>query len=90
MTSSATAAAILVLFNRTASSAIVITFTLEVTCVTAGTEWRVSLLTRIIVTIDTATYRSFVTASTTWISTVIARVVTIAVMSEDIRGPAVC
>jgi len=88
MTSTGTA--ILVLFDGAISSAIVITFTFEITRMTAGTEWRVSFLIRIIVPIDTATYRSFVTASTAWITTVIAWVVTIAVMAEVAWCPAVC
>ncbi len=89
MASPAATAAILVLFNSTAFSANVIAFTFEVTCMTAGTEWRVSFLIRIIVSIDTATYRSFVTASTAWIASVIARVV-IRAMPEDVWCPAVC
>jgi hypothetical protein len=90
MTSPATAAAILVLFNRAASSADVIAFTLEITRMTTGTEWRVSKLIWIIITIDTATYWSFVTASTAWVASVIARVVAIAVMAEDVWCPSVC
>jgi len=90
MTSPAAAAAILVLFDSTASSANVIPFTSEITRMTAGTEWRVSFLIRIIVSIDTATYRSSVTASTAWIASVIAWVVTAAVMAEVAWCPAVC
>ena len=83
-----TAAAILVLFDSTALSTDVIAFTFEIIRMTAGTGWRVSVLIRIIVIIDTAAYQSCVTASTARIASVVARVVTIA-MSEDAWCPAV-
>jgi hypothetical protein len=38
----ATLAAVLVLLDGTTPAANVIAFTLEITCMTAGTEWRVS------------------------------------------------
>ena len=41
MTSSAAAAAILVLFDSTILSTIVIAFAFEITRMTAGAEWRV-------------------------------------------------
>ena len=41
MTSPAAAAAILVLCDSTILAANVITFTIEIICMTAGTEWRV-------------------------------------------------
>jgi len=85
----ATLAAVLVLLDGTTPAANVIAFTLEITRMTAGTEWRVSFLIRIIVTIDTATYRSFVTARTTRIPSVVARVV-LRGMPKVGRRPAVC
>jgi hypothetical protein len=89
MTSSATAAAVLVLFDGTTPAANVIAFTAEITRMTAGTEWRVSKLIWIIITIDTTAYRSFVTASTAWIASVVAWIVPRA-MPEVGRRPAVC
>ncbi len=83
-------AAILVLLDSTVFTTIMIAFTFEITCMTAGTEWRVSRFIRIIVTTQTGTYRSSVTASTARIASVIARVVTIAVMAEAGWCPAVC
>ncbi len=77
-----TGSTVLVLFDSTALSSVVVTFTFKVTCMTARTEWRVSQLIRIIITIDTATYRSFVTAITAWIASVVAGVVAITVMAE--------
>ena len=90
MTSSAATAAILVLFDSTTPAANMITFAFEVIRMTAGTEWRVLKLIRIIVPINTTAYRSFVTASTTRIPSVVARVVPLRAMAEDVRCPAVC
>lgn len=90
MTSSATTAAILVLFDGTTPAANVIAFTAEITRMTAGTEWRVLKLIGIIVPINTTAYRSFVTASTTRIPSVVARVVPLRAMAKDVRCPAVC
>ena len=68
---------VLVLFDSAIFTTVVITLTLEIFSMATSAEWPVFQLVRIIATIDTATYRPFVTAITTGVSSMIAWVVTI-------------
>ena len=86
MTSPAAAAAIFVLFDSTAFSAIVITFTFEITLMTGGTEGRVSgrgVGKR-------KAYARAMAAATPWVPSMVAGVVASRVMTEDAWCPAVC
>lgn len=79
-------ATILVLFDSTASSAIMIPFTFKITLMTGSAERRVSgrgIYKRYTYTITVAT-------DTAWINSMITRVIPLAVMTEDGRRPAVC
>ena len=84
----AAASTVLVLLDGAIFSADVITLTPEVFSMTAGTEWRVLQLIRIIATVDTGTYRSFVTASTARIPSMVSWVVFRCVLEVG-RRPAI-
>lgn len=81
-------AAVLVLLNRAATTADMLTFPFKVAGMTAGAIWRVRYFIGIVVTVDACTDRSFVTAGTARVTSVIARVVTTAGMREVGRCPA--
>ena len=84
------ASAVLVLFDRAALSTKVFIFGFEVIRMATGAGWCVYKLIRIIVTIDTATYRSFMAAITARVFSVIAGVISVTVMAKAGWYPAVC
>ena len=82
----ATAAAILVLFERAVFSAIVIPFPFKITRMTGGTEWRV---------LDRGIHKrsghdTTVARATIQVPSVITRVVALRIMIKTGRCPAIC
>ena len=89
MTTATTAATVLVLRNSTTTTAIVVSLAFEITRVASSTKWCVNQLIRIVITIDAGTGRAFVTAATTQIQSMVARIIPGRIMTEVSRYPAV-
>ena len=85
----ATTSAVFVLLDGAIFSANVFILRIEVIGMAAGTGWCVSFLIRVIVRIDTGSYRSFVTASTARIPSMVAWIVTLSAVLEVGWRPAI-